>query len=51
MMATPSKDDSGCVFFIGAALACWGAYLAWGPIPAGVCLMIFGLALAVLAIF
>jgi hypothetical protein len=56
-MVSPSKDaedgsdDRGCVLFIGMALVCWGAYLVFGTLPAGVCLMAFGLVLAMLAIF
>ena len=45
-----SSDDRGCVFFIGAGLLCWGAYLCFGTIPAGACMMGVGITLAVLAV-
>lgn len=43
-------DARGCVFYIGAGLLCWGAYLCFGIIPAGACLMAVGLFMAAVAL-
>ena len=46
----PISENEGCGIITGLFLLCWGAYLVFGVISAGTCLMITGAMLIVTAL-